>query len=77
MPVPTPKMTKTNALPTESERVVGKRSTMVPKTGSRLMNEYPRQGAGQCPYDWYSRPTKTPCSQCQYCTGIESAIPRL
>jgi len=47
-PVATPKPTHSTAAPRASENVTGIRSRISGHTGCRLMNEKPRQGAGQC-----------------------------
>jgi len=74
-PVMTPNTSQMIAAPSASEIVTGARSIRSGSTGFWVTNEYPRQGAGQWSTEMpllTSRPTMTPCSQCQYCTGTGS-----
>src|SRR3954462_3254961 len=68
------------AAPMAIEIVTGRSLTISCHTGTLLTKEKPRQGGGQ----WSllapaskSRPTKTPSTKCQYCTGIGSSRPNL
>jgi hypothetical protein len=47
-PIATPLVSHSTAAPAASDSVTGRRSSRSGSTGFWVMNEYPRQGAGQC-----------------------------
>src|SRR5436305_12031331 len=79
-PMAVPTTSQRMAAPIAIEIVTGRSLVISCHTGTLLTKENPGQGAGQ----WSllgpaskSRPTKTPSTKCQYCTGIGSLRPNL